>query len=62
MEGHLTVGSPSGGPGLTAGAFWLSTLLASASPLALLDWDGQFDTSAFWDSIDWNDYRGADAD
>jgi hypothetical protein len=60
MKSHLVGGSL--GPGLTAGALLLSALLASTSPLALLGWDGKFDTSVFWDSIDWNDYRGADAD
>jgi hypothetical protein len=51
----------SGGSGLTAGALLLSALLSSASPLALLGWDGRLDLSAFTPD-DWCDYRGADAD
>jgi hypothetical protein len=35
---------------------WLTT----SAPTALLGWDGQLDTGAFWDAIDWDDYRGAD--
>jgi hypothetical protein len=39
-----------------------AALLRSTSPLALMGWDGKFDTSAFWDEVDWVEYRGADAD